>query len=147
MADIFNKKDIALKNPITADYCTITGLGISGSQSYATNVQIAYQQSITRRRTIGGQSQTAVIYGSLPQGQITMSRLAVDSSLSAVGTGAGWDICQPGELTITLGSACGSGGGTYTCTGCIVTGYSVSMEADSLTVMDNVTIEFMQMKK
>lgn len=144
MADIFNKKDIALKQPITADYCTISGLG--GDESYATNVQIAYQQSITRRRTIGGQSQFAVVYGALPQGQITMSRLAVDSSLSSVGSGACWDVCTPGDISINLKSNCGQGSQTFRCSGCIVTGYSVSLEADSLTVMDNVTIEFMQMK-
>lgn len=146
MADIFSKQDISQQNPMTADYCTVQGLG--GGESYATNVQVSYQQSITRRRTIGGQSNFAVIYGSLPQGQITMSRLAIGESLSSVGQGACWNACEGGQITLSLKGACeGAGEATFTCTGCVVTAYTVSLEADSLTVMDNVQIEFLQLKK
>ncbi len=145
MADLFNKQDISLQQPMTADFCTITGIG--DGESYAINVQVTYQQQITRRRTIGGQSNFAVIYGALPQGQISLSRLAVKGNMNEIGSGPCWDTCTGGTVTISIAGACGETGPTLTCTGCIVTSYSVTMDADSLTVMDNVTIEFLQMSK
>lgn len=146
MPDIFNKPDYTMKNPFTADACVVR---IDGKDaSYAVNVQVQYNQSITRRRTIGGEQHTAVIYGSLPNGQISIQRLGIKDAASIIGGDTFKGCGQGGTVTIELGGNCPEAGSlTYTCTGCIASSYGLSIEAEGLTVMDNVTIDFIQMKQ
>lgn len=151
MADIFNRKDQTVKTPLTADRCTIIWDDAPVTQAF--QFQASYQQQITRRRSIGNQE--VVIYGSQPQGQIQIGRLLVsDLDKQKLFGSKSWT-CGGGTLFFHTGScAAGSGpdsGGTgngpvsYKATGCIVTNYSISANAEDLTVVDNLTIEFLQL--
>lgn len=141
MADLFGYENQNIKTPLTADKATITWGGIVTG---AIQVQISYAQQIQRRRTIGNKD--AVIYAAMPTGQITIARLMTTDS-SGLFSGPGWKACEPGTITLTLGGGCGGGGGgpTFTAKGCVVSQFSVQAEAEGLTVMDNVVIEFLQL--
>jgi len=134
MADLFGFGQSNITAPITADKCTVSfGATIAG----ATQVSIQYAQQINRRRTIG--NQISLLWGAQPQGQATIQRLVV----AGYGPGgAGWSACSPGTVTFNLGG-CSGGGGSLTASGAVVSQYSITAEAESLTVMDNVVIDFM----
>lgn len=142
MADLFGKEPLRLKTPVTADQCTIIFDGETVAQ--AVTFQLEYGQSITRRRSIG--SKDAVVYGSQPQGRATIARLITKEG--AITKGKSWTACGNGTIRFNLGYC--EGGITkdkYDATGCVVTSYSISASAEDLTVMDNVTIEFMELTK
>ena len=142
MADLFGRDPITLKTPVTADKCTIIFDGETVAQ--AIQFSIEYGQSITRRRSIG--SKDAVVYGSQPQGRATIARLITIAG--ATTKGASWSACGDGTITFELGGCkADKVGQSYNATGCIVTSYSISASAEDLTVMDNVTIEFMELTK
>lgn len=149
MSDVFKRQPIDLKHPITADMCLIEWGNILTT---ATNLQLVYQQPVTRRRTLGtnGKS-TAVIYAAQPLGSISIARLFADG-VENIFDRDGWSNC--GNLaTIRINftgdssqEGCDTKGGIYTALGCIVTSYSLSAEAEGLTVIDNVSIEFLQLE-
>lgn len=136
MADLFGFTDVNPKAPVTADRCIIS---FNGPIATALQVQISYQQQINRRRTIGNKE--ALLWGSQPQGQATIQRMILEGGSYG---GAGWSACSPATVTFELGG-CKGGGGKFTATGAVVSQFSVSAEAESLTVMDNVVIDFMQL--
>ena len=138
MADLFGHENSAIKAPLTADKATINWGGIITG---AIQVTVAYNQQINRRRTIGNKD--AVIWATMPSGQVTIQRLLTADS-GALFNAPGWNACKPGEITLTLGG-CEGGGPTYTARGCVVTQFQVQAEAESLTVMDNVVVEFLQL--
>ena len=140
MADLFGFSNQTIKTPFTADKATIQW----GSNIVTGAIQIAvtYAQQINRRRTIGNRD--AVIYASQPNGNINIQRLVTNNS-SALFAAPGWNACNPGTITLGMGG-CGRETGTrYTATGCVVSQFSVTAEAESLTVMDNVVVEFLQL--
>jgi hypothetical protein len=145
MADLYGRSIARIDAPLTADQAII---GWGPAEGAAVQVSIAYQQQVNRRRTIGNTA--AVIWASMPQGQITIARLMVPSTIIG---GEGFDPCQPATITLTL-AGCSSDGGAvvskpgpkYTARGCIVSQYSVSAEAESLTVMDNMQIDFLTLE-
>jgi len=139
MADMFGREPVKLKKPVTADKCEITWDGKNVAQ--AIQFSMDYSQQITRRRSIG--SKDAIIYGSQPQGRATMARLI--TSDGSITSGDSWT-CKTGTLTFKLGG-CEGGGGTYTATGCIISSFNIQAQAEDLTVMDNVVIEFMELSK
>lgn len=147
--DVFNRKLVDPKKPVTADMALINWDGIL---SQATNISWQYGQQPTRRYTLGNNGRnTAVIYPGRPQGAITVQRLVAEGSENLF-TKAGWDICK-GVATITVSldgassfDGCTVKGGIYTFRGCTVTGYSLSLNSEDLTVADNVSIEFLQME-
>ena len=171
--DIFGRTPLTTLKPILADMATIVwSKDTSGNTSTdtvdsgehitkATNLQLSYQQNVTRRRTLGGQGNAAVIIPSQPNGSVSIQRLYAQSvpNASAGNTSAslfdlpGFNVCQGlAQITIQFdGSsaypACVTGTtAKYICAGCIVTGYSLTAEAESLTVVDNLQIEFLQMR-
>jgi len=143
MADLFQRQDTTIKSPVTADNCVITW---GGNIAAAMQVQISYQQQVQRRRTIGNQN--AIIYATYPVGQITIARLIADGASDIFGA-PGWSACTPGQLTFAMsggnGSNCPGAGYSLTAKGCIVSSFSVSAEAEGLTVVDNITIEFLEL--
>lgn len=136
MADLFGFIESNIVSPVTADRCTIS---FGGTIAGAVQVSIQYAQQINRRRTVG--NQVSILWGAQPQGQATIQKLIIGSG--SVG-GQGWSACQPGTVTFNFGG-CGGAGGSLTGTGAVVSQYSVTAEAESLTVMDNVVIDFMYM--
>ena len=90
----------------------------------------------------------AVIYGSQPIGQISINRLVADSSYDIL-SGATFQGCgQNGSVELVLTGNCpGAESVTFKCTGCIASQFSLSIESEGLTVMDNIVIEFLQMEK
>jgi hypothetical protein len=162
MADLYGFDNQTIKTPLTADKATITWQGVSGEIiTGAVQVSISYAQAINRRRSIGNKD--AIIWSAMPSGQITIQRLlTIDSN--GLFSARGWKSCDPGTITLTLGGgACDSATQTasgstavgatskaaitYTATGCIVSQFNVQAEAESLTVMDNVVIEFLQLSQ
>jgi hypothetical protein len=138
--DLYGHADQNIKTPLTADKATINWGGIVTG---AIQVSVQYAQQINRRRTIGNKD--AVIYASMPQGQVTIQRL-LTTDATALFSAPGWKACLPGTITLTLAGGCdGTGGPTFTARGCIVSQFSVQAEAESLTVMDNVVVEFLQL--
>jgi hypothetical protein len=124
-----------------------------GELAGATQVSVTYAQQINRRRTIGNKD--ATIYGSQPQGNINIQRLVFSGGEGgAIFSKTGWDACKDAaDISIYLGEGCandggggGAGGGlSWEAKGCRVSQYSLQMEAESLTVADNVVIEFLQL--
>jgi hypothetical protein len=144
MADVFNFKDQAVKKPFTADRATLQWAE-QGQVDWAINVQISYQQQINRRRVIGGN--WAIRWGSQPQGQLTAQRILVSGANDEQYTGKIWDQCQDTEpLVVVLQDCNGTTGPVYTCTGPTIAQLQVTVEAESLTCLDNVVVEFLQLK-
>jgi hypothetical protein len=143
MADLFQRQDSTIKTPVTADNCLITW---DGAIAAAMQVQISYQQQVQRRRTIGNQN--AIIYATYPVGQITIARLIADGASDLFGK-TGWSACTPGQLTFAMsggqGASCAAQGYSLTAKGCVVSQFSVQAEAEGLTVVDNITIEFLEL--
>jgi hypothetical protein len=140
MAELFGYEDHQIKTPLTADRATIDW---GGTVTAAIQLSVTYMQQIQRRRSIGNQD--AIIWASMPQGQITIARL-LTTDASKLFSSPGWKFCEYGEITIDLGACKGSGFGLRA-TGCVVSQFSLQAEAESLTVMDNVVIEFLQLHK
>jgi hypothetical protein len=143
MADLFQRQDTTIKTPVTADNCIITW---GGTVAAATQVQISYQQQVQRRRTIG--NQTAIIYATYPIGNVTIARLIADGA-GDIFSNPGWSACTPGTITFSMsgghGSNCSAGGYSLTAKGAIVSSYSLSAEAEGLTVVDNIVIDFLEL--
>lgn len=150
MSDIFKRQPIDTKSPITGDMCLIEWESVLTT---ATNLSLTYQQPITRRRTLGTNGKTtAVIYSGQPVGQISIARLFADTT-EDIFNKPGWNPCS-GLATIRISftgdssiDGCDTKGGIYTASGCIVTSYSLSAEAEGLTVVDNINIEFLQLER
>lgn len=142
MADIFNRKPYKIEQPFTADACMVK---VDGSEAlFGVQVQCSYSQQIQRRRSIGNQN--AVIYGSQPIGQISINRLVVKDAYSIL-NGETFSSCGSGRVELILKGNCEGGAVTFRCTGCVASQFSISIEAEGLTVMDNIVIEFLQMEK
>ena len=160
MADIFNRKQLSIEKPITADMVLLHWGGSGGAAgtgstgvivAQATNFSMSYQQQVTRRWTLGGSNKnTCVIYPGRPIGSIRIQRLFVDKNENMFNN-PGWDPCgETATITVQLDGSgavnnCSVSGGTYTARGCVVTGYGITAEADGLTIIDDVTIEFLQL--
>ena len=161
MSDIYQRNPITMLTPITADMVTINWAPSSqsttpgdGEVMYATQLSIQYNQPVNRRWTLGaGAKNLCVIYPGRPLGSIQIQRLFADTNLDVFGL-AGWGTCKDwADITIDLSGASssisekceGMDGGIFTCKSAIVTSYGLTAEAEGLTVMDNINIEFMQM--
>lgn len=143
MADLFGRDPVNALNPVTSDQCTLLLDGANLAE--AIQVSISYNQSVTRRRAIGGKS--AVIYGSQPTGQATIARMLATNG-SNIFNSAMWTGCGKGTVTFTPKGCGGTGNfGAYNITGAIVSSYSIQAQAEDLTVVDNITIDFLQLTK
>lgn len=151
MPELFGRRAIQPKKPITADMCTI--MWDTDAVASATNVQIQYQQQVTRRRTLGAAegAPIAVIYPSQPIGSMSIQRLVCETT-EDIFQRPGWNICK-GTATLRLSfdgatayEGCTTTGTVYTVTGATVVGYNLSAEAEGLTVVDGIQIEFLQLE-
>jgi hypothetical protein len=139
--DLYGFNLANLRTPLTADKATIDW---GGPVTAAIQLSVAYMQQVQRRRTIGNRD--AVIWATMPQGQITIARLLTTDATSLF-TAPGWKACEPGTITLNLGGGCdGATAFSLTALHCIVSQFSLQAEAESLTVMDNVVIEFLQLQ-
>jgi hypothetical protein len=154
--DLFGKPLFGLNHPITADQIYIQWQTTEGGFKFsdvfqATNVQIQYQQQVTRRYTLSSAMNQAAIIPGRPVGTMTLGRLFVSSQQDIFYQLKGWNVCQdPAIIRINLSGAipnlnCASSKGSYRLLGAYVTGYSFQGNADDLQVIDNVTVEFLQM--
>lgn len=136
--DIFQKDTAPIKSPITADKCTVT---IGGTVvADAIQFQATYGQNITHRRAIGNKS--VIVYGSMPRGQISIARLIAEGSSNILSS----DIfsCTGGTISFK-GTSCDTNSSVnYVFRGCLVSNFSISANADDLTVIDNIVIEFVE---
>lgn len=138
MAELFGREQHEIKGPITGDKVQIS----IGDQLVADafQFQLNYNRPIQRRYALG--SNTAIIYGGNPMGTISIARLVTGSAkdlLSSV-----LFECLGGDITFS-GKDCNEGEINFTARGCVVSGYSLSASSDDLTVMDNISIEFLEL--
>lgn len=140
MADLFQRQNANIVKPITADKCTINW---GGTITAAVNVQISYAQQVQRRRTIGNKD--AVIFATYPVGQVTIQRL-IAGSAGDIFSAPGWDPCNPGQLSFNM-AGCEAGGYSLTAKHCVVSQFAVSAEAEGLTVIDNIVVDFMELSQ
>lgn len=150
MSDIFQRNAINLLKPLTADMVLINW---SGYLAQATQISLQYNQPVNRRWTLGTNGQNnCVIYPGRPMGSLQIQRLFADSNENIFDK-PGWDPCG-NFATIQIGldasassvsPSCTVQGGTYTLKGAIVTSYGLTAEAEGLTLIDNINIEFMQL--
>jgi len=145
--DIFGRTPGAPKIPFTADKATIDW---GGPITTAMNVNITYSQTVQRRRTIGNKD--TVIFASMPVGQITIARLLTDDATTLFAS-PGWNVCTgPATIKVTFRGGCSDQASastkemTLTAIGCIVSQFSISAEAEGLTVVDQVMIDFLQLQ-
>ena len=123
------------QGPATADKSTISwGGNPAGVQQFS----ITYNQQVNKRKQVGNTG--TVVWGSQPSGQINIQKLVVGSSVKG---GPGFNSCSPVNISFSAGGC--SSGGSVTATGCVVSSYGMSAEADGLTVMENVVIDFVSM--
>ena len=148
MSDVFKRKILDLKKPITADMVLIEWEGLLAQ---ATQLSLQYNQPVNRRWTLGTNGKnTCVIYPGRPLGSLQIQRLFADQN-DNIFTKPGWDPCDTlANIHILLdGSSalenCTVSGGEYIVRGALVTSYSLSAEAEGLTLIDNINIEFMQL--
>ena len=146
---------------------TFIGPMQDGIVTGATNITISYQQQVVRRRSLAaaGGHPVAVIYPTQPIGSIQIQRLFADFSKVDAGNGGkatgtngifslpGWNICN-GTASLNMNfdrqsayKNCSSSEKIpgFRMTGAVVTGYNIAAEAEGLTVVDNLSIEFLQM--
>lgn len=161
-SDIFGKPQFSFARPITADQIQIVWSLTGGSYAAvaeANNFQVQYQQQMNRKYTLNSNQNLATIYPGRPQGTITIGRLVIDKALLTPGTDllagdfGGFDVCKAPAVIhwANMANASSTGDcdtlmGSYTARGCWVTGYSFQADADSLVVLDNITIEFLQLQ-
>jgi hypothetical protein len=141
MADVFGRAAINIVQPITADNALIDWGGVVTN---CQQVSISAAQPINRRHTIGNRK--AVIWSGQMAGQINIARI-MTVDVTDLYSAPGFSVCDPGTISVTFGDCGESGGGaiTYTATGCLVSNLGVQAEAEGLQVVDNVTIEFLQL--
>jgi hypothetical protein len=148
MSDIFKRKILDLKKPITADMVMIEWDGLLAQ---ATNVALQYNQPVNRRWTLGTNGKnTCVIYPGRPLGSFQIQRLFVEGT-DDIFDKSGWDPCgNLANIHVLLdGSSalenCTVTGGEYILRGALVTSYGMTAEAEGLSITDNINIEFMQL--
>lgn len=137
--DIFGNSQIDIQSPI------ISANGIidwsSNALTSVGTISIGASRPTTRRHTIG--NQIAVIIPGQTAGQIQFSRLEVDDSTDIFSL-PGWDGCSFATISVTF-SSCDGGSITLVASGCTVSAYGISADAESNTIMDNVSVDFMQL--
>jgi hypothetical protein len=142
--DLYHYQEQVVKRPYTADRATLKWSDV-GPVQFAINVQISYQQQINRRRVIGGE--WAVRWGSQPQGTITCQRILVANDAN-IYEGKIWDQCQDAEaVEVTLRDCDKGAEKIFKCTGPVVSQFQLTVEGESLTCLDNVVVEFLQLLK
>jgi len=156
--DIFRRKPVEILRPITADMLLIIWGGSASDEylTHATQVSIQYNQPMTKRWSLGtnGKNQAAV-YPGRPVGQLQIQRLFAEGN-GDIFNKPGWNICagladitinmKASQSSVSLNGECTQNGGTYILIGGLVTSYGITAEAEGLTVIDNINIEFMQMQ-
>lgn len=136
MADLYGFSS-NVSTPATADKSTINW---NGELAGAVQINIAYNQQINKRRTMGNRG--ALVWASQPTGQITIQKLIVGASVTTL---KGFKACEPATISFKTGFCGGQSGGSVTATGCVVSSYVVTAETDGMTVMENITIDFVSL--
>jgi hypothetical protein len=135
-ADVFGFKSQKIAAPATADKAILSwGGDIYG----AVQVQVSYQQQVNRRRTIGGS--TTLVWGASPSGQISIQRLITAGG--GLFDRHGWTTCDLGKVSIDFVGC--EKAYNLVAAGCIVSNFTASAEAEGLTCMENVVIDFVQL--
>jgi hypothetical protein len=164
--ELFGRQPMQPIRPITADMTTITWgpdqSGLDGDNratevvTGAVNINISYQQGVVRRRTLSTANgrPIAAIYPTQPVGSIAIQRLFAEfpgGGTHQIFDYPGWNICR-GTAGISLqfnGTSayrdCNRPNSGFYMTGATVVGYNIAAEAEGLTIMDNLSVEFIQM--
>lgn len=145
--DIYGRTPSIPKIPFTADKATIDW---GGPLVSAMNVNLSYVQQIMRRRSIGNKN--TVIYATQPYGTISIARMLTDDA-QYLFSQPGWKACEaPATIKITFRGGCDDVPEatrkelTLTAVGCYVSQFTIGAEAENLTVIDSVSIEFLQLQ-
>jgi hypothetical protein len=137
MADLYKHTQAKAIAPFTTDKCAINW----GGPVFAANqVSVSYTQQVQRRRTIGNKN--VMLWANLPSGQITIARMMGDNS-KEIYSKNGWNMCTPTDITLET-KGCNESV-IFTAKDCLVVNYQIQLETEGLTVIDNLTIEFLEL--
>lgn len=143
MKDLFDREASQNKVPITADRAIINWGGIFAG---AVSLSLNYSQPVSVRHTIGNRD--VILVRGQPAGQISIQRILAEN-YDDIFSRPGWDGCTPADLSFSFSSDCAAGNATlsFTATNALVTSYSIQTEAEGVMVMDNISIQFVQLFK
>ena len=156
-ADILQRNLFDHSQPLTADRVKLVFSGYSTVYA-ALTVQAQVQYPVSRRRTLGTDGnmvQSFTIVGQ-PAGKLTIARMFGPEAKSAeLFATHPFNPCAPkGESFVTMSfsnqttmSNCPSSvNDIYTFHGAIVSAYEITANAEELTVLDNIVVDFSQME-
>lgn len=154
-ADILQRNLFDHKQPLTADRVKLIFSGGNGTVYAALTVQAQVQYPVSRRRTLGTDAnvvQSFTIVGQ-PAGKLTIARMFGPAANSAelFATHPFNPCADISTVTMsfsnqtTLSNCASTVNDIYTFYGAIVSAYEITANAEELTVLDNIVVDFSQM--
>ena len=157
-ADILQRNLFDHSQPLTADRVKLVFSGNAGTVYAALTVQAQVQYPVSRRRTLGTDAnvvQSFTIVGQ-PAGKLTIARMFGPEAKSRdLFASHPFNPCAPkGESIVTMSftnqttmSNCATNvTEIYKFHGAIVSAYEITANAEELTVLDNIVVDFSQME-
>lgn len=155
-ADILQRNLFDHKQPLTADRVKLVFSGGNGTVYAALTVQAQIQYPVSRRRTLGTNAnvvQSFTIVGQ-PAGKLTIARMFGPAAKSAdLFATDPFDPCaENSTITMlfsnqtTLSNCASTVNDVYKFHGAIVSAYEITANAEELTVLDNIVVDFSQME-
>ena len=143
MADIFNKKVEVAGGPIARSETMIVSTDSGGTIGLAQNVSINYNQPLQRVYELGT-SKTFMVSGRTT-GSASIGRIIGENqTLPTVLGEAFFNVDgEKGGVLILKDIASET---TLTCSGCYVSGYSTSTDANGSIVTEQITIDFQSLE-
>lgn len=156
-ADILQRNLFDHSQPLTADRVKLVFNG-SATVYAALTVQAQLQYPVTRRRTLGTDAnvvQSFTIVGQ-PAGKLTIGRMfGPEAQTAALFRTHPFNPCAAKGLAFitmsfsnqtTMSNCPTQVNETYIFHGAIVSGYEITANAEELTVLDNIVVDFSQME-
>lgn len=129
---------------------TINGAKMAGHVVQQINMQ--YQQQITTLYEIG--SNNVYYVGGRAQGNLSIARVAGPQAVPGIILDSFNNICAPGQMTMSAGSASCETGGTFTTTtannyklgGVLVMSLGISTQAQDVVVNEQMAFQFLDLE-
>lgn len=156
--DIFSRQGQTFDGAFSAENATLTFAGVDGSSPLAgesggvglltQSIQIGYQQTITRLFEVG--SRRSYLFSGRAQGQATISRALGPRPISTAFYGKYGNVCNAATNHIQLSAEASCQGGQsvaanvydFTMRHCVITGISISTEAQSMMIQEQLQMLF-----
>ena len=145
--DIFGNAPLNISFPYTADNVTLVW---GGQVANVTNISISYSRGIRRQHAVG--SLNAIVNPTRPSGTLTLNQLMIDGAFNF--NEPGFQNCNLATIDLYINPGCAGNEQANAPTqavhlrasGASVTAWGSSIEAEGLTITDQVQMEFMQLQ-